>query len=156
MVKGSEMSGNVRNWMTPNPVTVSPDASVSEAYELMRKHHVRRLPVVDGTWLVGIVTLKDLWSALASLDADADVLSRAFHMDGVTVLEIMTHHVVTVSPDTTITTACELMLRHEISALPVLVEGRLVGILTESDIFRLVARRWTDSEEAVGNQLVRH
>jgi acetoin utilization protein AcuB len=136
--------------MKSNPVTVGPDASVSDAYDLMRKHHVRRLPVVEGEWLVGIVTLKDLWAAVASLEADADIFDTAFHMDRFTVLESMTHHVVTISPDASITTACDLMLRHEIGALPVVVEGRLVGILTESDIFRLVAQRWSENESIVG------
>ena len=61
-------------------------------------------------------------------------------------MQIMTQQVVTVTPDTSIKAACELMLKHEIGALPVKVEGRLVGILTESDIFRLVAQRWSENE----------
>jgi CBS domain-containing protein len=70
-------------------------------------------------------------------------------MQRFTVMQIMTHEVVTVTPDTSIEVACELMLKHKIGGLPVVADGRLVGILTESDIFRLVAQHWSDNEGAV-------
>jgi acetoin utilization protein AcuB len=140
----------VRDWMTPDPVTVDPDTPVSQAYALMRRHHIRRLPVVEGDWLVGIVTLGDLWAALEALEARSNIFEIPFHTDRLAVMQIMTQQVVTVAPDTSIKVACELMLKHEIGALPVKVEGHLVGILTESDIFRLVAQRWSKSKGVVG------
>jgi acetoin utilization protein AcuB len=140
------MEEYIRDWMTPDPVTVDPEASVSQAYELMRKRHIRRLPVIEGDWLVGIVTLGDLWAALGALEARSSIFEIAFHTDRLAVMQIMTQQAVTVTPDTSIKPACELMLKHEIGALPVITEGRLVGILTESDIFRLVARRWSGIE----------
>jgi acetoin utilization protein AcuB len=146
----------VHEWMTPDPITVDPDATVSTAYALMRKHHIRRLPVVEGDWLVGIVTLGDLWAFIAALEADPHIFRLAFHLDRITVMQIMTHEAVTVAPDTPIRVACELLLRHEVGALPVVVEGRLVGILTESDIFRLVAQRWSMNGGRLGNQGERH
>lgn len=130
----------VREWMTSDPVVVGPDTSVSRAYDLMQKHHVRRLPVTEGEWLVGMVTLRDVWAAMAPFDADCDISEMASHMDRLTVMQIMSHQVLTVTPDTPINAACELMLKHKISGLPVMVKGRLVGILGESDIFRLVAK----------------
>lgn len=137
----------VRDWMTPDPVTVGPDASVSRAYDLMQKHHIRRLPVTEGEWLVGMVTLRDVWAAMAPFDADCDISKMASHMDRLTVMQIMTHQVVTVTPETPMKAACELMLKHEIGDLPVMVEGRLAGILAESDIFRLVAKHGLVSDK---------
>jgi CBS domain-containing protein len=65
------------------------------------------------------------------------------------VMQIMTHQVITVTPDTPIKVACELLLKHKIGGLPVVADGRLVGILTESDIFRLVAQHWSENKGAV-------
>ena len=139
----------VRDWMTPDPVTVGPDTPVSKAYALMRRHHIRRLPVVEGDWLVGIVTLGDLWAVIEALEARSNIFEIAFHTDRLAVMQIMTQQVVTITPDTSIKAACELMLKCEVGGLPVITEGRLIGILTESDIFRLVAQRWSENEEAV-------
>jgi acetoin utilization protein AcuB len=130
----------VRDWMTPAAVTVHPETSLSEAYQLMQTHHVRRLPVTEGEWLVGMVTMKDLWAIFASPETQCNIFEMAARLDRLTVMHIMTHNVVTVTPDTPIKAACELMLTHQIGGLPVMVEGRLAGILTESDIFRLVAK----------------
>jgi acetoin utilization protein AcuB len=102
--------------------------------------------VIEGDWLVGIVTLGDLWAALEALEARSSIFEIGFRTDRLAVMQIMTQQVVTVSADTSIKAACELMLKHEIGALPVITEGRLEGIVTESDIFRLVARRWSGIE----------
>ena len=134
------MKEYVRHWMTPEPVTVNADTSLSHAYELMKEHHIRRLPVTEGEWLMGLVTMRDLWAAIASLEARCNIFEMASRMDRLTVMHAMTHEVVTVTPDTPIEAACELMLKHEIGGLPVVVKGRLAGILAESDIFRLVAK----------------
>jgi acetoin utilization protein AcuB len=136
----------VRDWMTLDPVTVSPDLIVSEAYALMSKHHIQCLPVVEGDWFVGMIVLRDLWAAMTSFEADHEFIARTFRMDCCTVLQVMTHRAVTVTPDTPIKVACERMLKHRIGALPVISRGRLVGILTESDIFRLVVDRWSGNE----------
>jgi acetoin utilization protein AcuB len=139
----------VRDWMTLDPVTINPGLSVSGAYRLMKERGIRRLPVVEGDRLVGIVTLGDLRAAVASPEANLNIFEMAFHMERFTVRQIMTHQVVTVTPDTPIEVACELMLKHKIGGLPVVAAGRLVGILTESDIFRLVAQHWCENEGAV-------
>jgi CBS domain-containing protein len=136
----------VRDWMTLDPVTVDPGLSVSGAYRLMKEHSIRRLPVIEGGRLVGIVTLGDLRAAVASPEANLNIFEMAFHMERFTVLQIMTHQVVTVIPDTSIKAACELMLKHKIGGLPVVADGRLVGMLSESDIFRLVAQHWSETD----------
>jgi predicted transcriptional regulator len=88
---GTEMKREeyVRDWMTPGPVTVNLDMPVSQAYDLMKRHHIRRLPVTEGGWLVGIVTLGDLWTAVASLETDSDIFEMAFQMNRFTVMQIM-------------------------------------------------------------------
>jgi CBS domain-containing protein len=139
---------HVRDWMTPDPLTIDPGLSVSGAYQLMKESGVRRLPVVEGDRLEGIVTLGDLRAAVASPAANLSIFEIAFQMERFTVRQIMTQEVVTITPDTSIEVACELMQKHKIGGLPVLSNGRLVGILTESDVFRLVAQHWSDNEEA--------
>jgi acetoin utilization protein AcuB len=136
----------VCDWMTQDPVTVNPDVTVASAYALMKKHRTRYLPVVESDWLVGIVTLGDFWAAVASFEARHDIYEIASHLNCLTVLQIMTHDVLTVTPDTPVEVAGKRMLRHVIGALPVMKEGRLVGILTESDILRLVAEKWSVSD----------
>ncbi len=139
----------VRDWMTRDPLTIDPGLSVSGAYQLMKESGIRRLPVVEGGRLLGIVTLGDLRAAVASPEANLNIFEMAFHMERFTVMQIMTREVVTVTPDSSIEVACELMLKHKIGGLPVVADGRLVGILTESDIFRLVAQHWSENEGAV-------
>jgi len=139
----------VRDWMTPDLVTITPGLSVSGAYRLMKERGLRRLPVVEGDRLAGIVTLGDLRAAVASPEANLNIFEMAFHMERFTVMQIMTHQVITVTPDTPIKVACELMLKHKIGGLPVVADRHLVGILTESDIFRLVAQHWSENEGAV-------
>jgi CBS domain-containing protein len=139
----------VRDWMTRDPLTIDPGLAVSGAYQLMKESGIRRLPVVEGDRLSGIVTLGDLRAAVASPEANLNIFEMALHMERFTVMQIMTREVVTVTPDSSIEAACELMLKHKIGGLPVVADGRLVGILTESDIFRLVAQHWSDNEGAV-------
>ena len=139
----------VRDWMTRDPLTIDPGLAVSGAYRLMKESGIRRLPVVEGGRLLGIVTLGDLRAAVASPEANLNIFEMAFHMERFTVMQIMTREVVTVTPDSSIEVACELMLKHRIGGLPVVADGRLVGILTESDIFRLVAQHWSENEGAV-------
>jgi acetoin utilization protein AcuB len=110
----------VMDWMSVPPVVVGPWASVAEAGRLMREHRIRRLPVIDDCErLVGIVSERDLEHAL-----------------GGRVSEVMTGRPHTVSPDTTLTAAARLMHTANIGALPVVVNGRVVGVLTRSDVNR--------------------
>ncbi len=126
----------VRDRMTRQPVTTEPDAPLHAALKLMREHRVHRLPVLQDGTLVGIVTERDaMYARLLNNNA-----SEQPEMDSetLTVRQIMTSEVVTVSPDCPIEQAAAMMADHTISALPV-VEGSesrtLVGIITETDIF---------------------
>jgi len=130
----------VRDWMTSPVVTIPPTMSVHAAHRLMTDRRIRRLPVVQDGRLVGIVTLGDLRAAEPS---GATSLSRAeilTLLDDLHVSEIMHRAVFTVSPDTPIREAAGMMLVHRVSGLPVVKEGVIIGMITESDIFRMLVR----------------
>lgn len=131
----------VRHWMTRDPVNIDPKTTLPEAHKLMCELRIRRLPVVQRGRLVGIVTLGDLRQAEPS---ETDLL-RKFEMKDLlakqTVEKIMTWEPVTVLPEMTLRQAARLMLTYKIAGLPVIENDQLVGIITESDIFRAMVQR---------------
>jgi CBS domain-containing protein len=132
----------VREWMTPNPICATPEMTLPEAHRLMNEHRIRRLPVVDNGRLVGIVTRGDIRGAEPSDATSLSIFEINYLLSRLTLDRIMTRNPVTVTPDTTIGQAAQLMLQHKIAGLPVVDGGRVVGILTESDIFRMVVGMW--------------
>lgn len=129
----------VREYMTPNPVTVSPTASVPDALRIMREKSFRRLPVVDDKGaLVGIVTEKDLLAALPSPATTLAVWEIPEILSKLKIEKVMTAHVVTVSEDVPVEDAARIMTDREIGALPVMKGNTLAGIITESDIFKVL------------------
>jgi len=137
----------VRDWMTPDPITAPPTMTLPSALEVMAQHSIRRLPVVDKGRLVGIVTRGDLRSGQPSQATSLSFFEIHYLLERVTLDRLMTRNPVTVADDATITEAARLMLQHKISGLPVMKGGHLVGIITESDIFRLVVRTWEKQPE---------
>jgi acetoin utilization protein AcuB len=137
----------VRDWMTPDPITAPPTMTLPEALEVMEQHSIRRLPVVDKGRLVGIVTRGDLRSGQPSQATSLSFFEIHYLLERVTLDRLMTRNPVTVADDATITEAARLMLQRKISGLPVVKNGHLVGIITESDIFRLVVRTWENQAE---------
>jgi CBS domain-containing protein len=101
--------------------------------------HIRRLPVVDRGRLVGIVTLGDVREAQPSHATTLSIYELNYLLSNLTVDEIMTRNPLTISPDAMIREAALVMLQHKIGGLPVMEDSRLVGIITESDIFRVLA-----------------
>jgi acetoin utilization protein AcuB len=135
----------IKEYMTPQPVTVDEDTSVLDAAEMMKEKKFRRFPVLRGDELIGIVTDRDLRSAapsqVISFDEEERKLMPELHdmLARVKIGEIMTHDVLTVDSEQTIATAALLMLKHRISGLPVVDStGDLVGIVTEGDIFKVL------------------
>jgi len=135
----------VKEYMTPDPMTVNEDSSILEAAELMKQHKVRRFPVLRGGELIGIVTDRDLRSAapsqVISFDAQERELMPELHslLSGITVKEVMSRNVVTIHPEQTIVAAAQLMLERRMSGIPVVdSRGRLLGIITETDIFKVL------------------
>ena len=125
----------VRDRMTPNPISVQPQTSVNEALRIMQGRKIRRLPVVANGRLVGIVTLLDLMRVSASPATTLSIYELRYLLDRLTVQEAMTRQVIAIDPDAPIEQAALLMREHKIGGLPVVQEGRLVGIVTETDIF---------------------
>ncbi|HBY93429.1 MAG: CBS domain-containing protein [Ardenticatenaceae bacterium] len=125
----------VRDIMSTDLVTVTPDESLAEALLRMRRHDVRRLPVVDETGLVGIITDRDLRLAADSPFLD-ETPSEAFHqLEQHRVEDIMTTSVTTIEPEAPIVEAAKLIRVAHVGGLPVVDENdRLVGIVTRTDL----------------------
>ncbi len=130
----------VRDWMTPHPITIDPKTTLPEAHKLMREAHIRRLPVIDRGRLVGIITLGDVREASPSDATTLSIFELNYLLSKLTVEKIMTREPLTISPNATIREAARLMLNHKIGGLPVMEGEHLVGIITESDIFRVLAQ----------------
>ena len=126
----------VEKRMRAHPVTVSPDDSFRHAMTLIRQKGIRHLPVVEGDRLIGIVTDRDIRQASPSPATSLEVHELHYLLERVKIHEVMTKKVFTVTPETPIEEAARLMLTHKIGGLPVIKDGRLVGILTETDILR--------------------
>ncbi|MBK8985854.1 MAG: CBS domain-containing protein [Chloroflexi bacterium] len=134
----------VNEWMTRDLITISPTASLPDAYDLMTSHKIRRLPVVDENGrLLGIVTYGDVRGARPSPATSLNIWELNFMLARLSVAEIMTPDPLTISEHATIGEAAQMLLTHTIGSLPVVnAQGTLVGIITESDIFRLVVHEW--------------
>ena len=120
--------------MKRDVVTVKPSDSFLDAMNLVRRHGIRHLPVVEGRQVVGIVTDRDIRKASASPATSLSVHELHYLLDKITVAEIMTKPVITISADATVEDAARLLLKHRIGGLPVVRNGELVGILTETDV----------------------
>ncbi|MEW6386536.1 MAG: CBS and ACT domain-containing protein [Thermodesulfobacteriota bacterium] len=127
----------VKDWMTSDPVAISDDTSMMKAIHLMKQNQFRRLPVLHQGQLVGIVSDRDLKEASPSKATTLDVHELYYLLAELQVKDIMTRQPVTVSPEDTVEHVAQLMLEHTISGMPVLNDqGELVGIITQSDVFR--------------------
>jgi acetoin utilization protein AcuB len=124
----------VKYWMTRQVVTASPDEGLKRVWTLLQEHGVRHLPVLEGDRLVGMVSDRDIRQALPSRATTLGVHELLALLDRVTLREIMTKEVVTATPDQPIPEAARLLVEYRIGALPVVEDGRLVGILTETDV----------------------
>lgn len=124
--------------MTINPVTTTPDMGVFEAFELMKSEGVQRLPVLDGDGnLVGIISEKNITSAAA--DKEVSIVEFALLLSKIKVGDVMTKEVITVSVDDPVEMAARKMSDNDISILPVVDNnGKLVGVVSRSDLFRLL------------------
>jgi CBS domain-containing protein len=118
-------SRTVRETMTPPPTTVGPDVPVAEAARMMRSEDVGSLPVVDGERLVGVVTDRDITTRVVAEGKDPE---------STPVQEIHSTDPVTAEPEQDLAEVLEAMARHQVRRVPVVDDGRLVGILAQADI----------------------
>ena len=127
----------VKDWMSRDPITITDDTSMMKAIHLMKQNRFRRLPVLQEGRLVGIVSDRDLKEASPSKATTLDVHELYYLLAELQVKDIMSRDPVTVSPEDTVEHAAQIMLENTISGLPVVTDqGDVVGILTQSDVFR--------------------
>jgi acetoin utilization protein AcuB len=128
----------VSDRMSHPVITVSPKMPMQEAHKMMRDENVRRLPVVDERGkLVGIVSESDFLHAAPSDVSSLSVWEMNYMLSKITVEKIMTRDVITTQADTPIEEAARSMVDNKIGGLPVLKGGELVGIITETDLFKV-------------------
>jgi acetoin utilization protein AcuB len=128
----------VADIMTRNPVTVTPRNAIRTAVNLMREVGCRRLPVIDRDHLVGIITDRDLRRAANSPFVVREQWYDNFILDHIEVGSCMTPNPLTITPDEPVSEAARLMRDHKVGGLPVVAGGRLVGIVTETDLLNFL------------------
>ena len=137
----------IRDMMTKNPVTVDSETLVMDAQKIMKENNVRRLPVVDKGKLLGIVTKHDILEASPSPATSLSVHELNYLLSKMKVKEIMKKNPVTLTPDTPFEESLKIGQEKKIGSFPVLENGKLVGIATESDIVRFLTRALGVREE---------
>lgn len=129
---------HVREFMRTNVITVPSDTLITDAQKIMKDNGIHRLPVVDDGKLVGIVTRTKLRDVAPSPATSLSIWELNYLLSKIKVKEVMETHVITTTPDTTIEDAALLGAEHGVGALPVMEGDRLVGIITQSDLYRLL------------------
>lgn len=130
----------VADVMHADVTTVAPSTTLPAAMRLVSQRGIRHLPVLDGDNLAGIVSDRDLKRAMASPATSLSAHELNYLLDKLTIEQIMTRTVITISPMFPIEEAARIMVKEKISALPVTKGGRLVGIVTETDVLSLFVR----------------
>lgn len=125
----------VRNKMTANPFTVSPDQTIPDAHEIMAQNGVKRLPVMKNGKLVGVVSKEDISQASPSKATSFSMGEITYLLSKTKISQIMTKDIITISSGALLEEAAIMMRNNNISFLPVVDDEKLVGIITESDIF---------------------
>ena len=127
----------VRDRMSENVLTIGMDTTVTEAFSLMRDNNIRRLPVLVKEKVVGIITLSDLNQASPSMATTLSVHEINYLLAKTKIKDVFpkAQELVTIEPENYIETAAKRMRSHRVSGLPVIENGKLVGIVTETDIF---------------------
>ncbi len=143
----------VRDIMSSPAIVVAPDTSIPAANTLMKERGIRHLPVVENGRLVGIISRGDLREASISASANADTYEFNFLLNRLTVGRLMTRKVFTITPDAPVVHAAELLTEHHVAGLPVVdPDGSVAGIVTESDLLRMLVRKLREVEDTQTGQ----
>ena len=127
----------VKDWMNKDLVTIEEDTSIMKASKIMKQHNFQHLPVLSQGRLVGIVSDRDLKEATPSKATSLDIHELYYLLDTIAVKSLMPKDLYTIAPGDTVEKAAAIMLKHHISALPVVADkSALAGIITKGDIFR--------------------
>jgi len=128
----------VKERMSYPVITVHPDMPIMDALNLMQKEHIRRFPVVDKRGrLVGIVSKTDMLHAAPSAASSLSVWEVNYLVSKITIKSVMTSDVITIEGDTPLEEAARIMADNKVGGLPVLNRGKVVGIVTETDLFKI-------------------
>ncbi len=126
----------VNDYMSAEPITVAPNDTVGDALELLKDHSIRRLPVVSKGKLVGLVTKTDLIKASPSPATSLSIHEINYLFPKIKIKDIMTKEVITISPGAAIEEAAVIMRENKLGTLVVVDKDALVGLITESDLFK--------------------
>ena len=137
----------IRHWMTRNPITVKPTSTIVEASRLMKEHKVRHLPVVDRGKVVGMVTHRHLLEASPSVATSLSIHEINYILANLEVKEVMQKNPICISPDDLVLEVVHLGQEKGIGAFPVVEDGRLVGIVTATEIYRAFVQLLGDREQ---------
>ncbi len=136
----------VRDWMAAPVISISSETRIVEAHQIMKEHGIRRLPVIESGKLVGLITLGDVREASPSKATTLSIWELNYLWSNITVRRIMQEKVYTISTDSSLIAAAQLMMDKKISGLPVVDnDDQVVGMLTESDIFRMIVSSQLES-----------
>jgi acetoin utilization protein AcuB len=128
----------VRTYMTPDPVTISPDDNFPKTMNVIHKHKIRHLPVIEQNRLIGIIAEKDLLSNQPSPVVALNLHEVHSLLEAIRVRQIMSKPVITVEGDCPLEEAARIMVENKISCLPVMDGESLVGLITETEIFKVL------------------
>lgn len=123
--------------MSKPVITISPDMPITDAVNMFKKEHIRRAPVVKDGKLVGIVTEGNLMNASTSSTTTLSIWELNYLLSKIKVADVMTKNVMTVTEDTPIEQAARIMADNKVGGLPVMRDAYVVGIITETDLFKL-------------------
>lgn len=139
----------VKDWMTADVITITPETTLTDAAALMREKAIRRLPIVTGDGkLVGILSQTDVMAAKPSDATTLDIWEINYLLSRLKVEKVMTPRPFTVRPESTLKEAAQLMYAHKIGGIPVVDDHNVVvGIITESDIFRVLIAWFNEEAE---------
>jgi CBS domain-containing protein len=142
----------VTDCMSTPPILVQPTTTLVDAQRVMEQRKVRRLPVVEDGQLVAIVTWGDLVAARLSVATTLSAYERRALLDCTTIAGCMTRDPVTILPDASLLDAAQRMLNHKIRGLPVIDRGRVIGMITESDLFEPLVAGASRIEDRIDDQ----
>jgi acetoin utilization protein AcuB len=129
----------VKNWMSKPAITIDADASMHDAIKLLKDHNIKMLPVMAKGNLVGIVTDRDIKRASASDATSLEIHELLYLISKIKIREIMTKDPITVPLDYTVEETAEILLKHNISGVPVVDQfSDVIGTITQNDIFRIL------------------
>jgi acetoin utilization protein AcuB len=118
-------------------ITVTPDSPIMEAFDLLKRENIRRAPVIKGGKLVGIISDHDLLNASPSQATTLSVYELPYLLGKIKVQDVMTRLVISVTEDTPIEEAARIMADNKLGGLPVLRDNHIVGMITETDLFKI-------------------